>query len=324
MGMERVPLDSEVKIQMALNTAKDRYDELLAAGINYLLPGTVTDMNNEHTDYPALRSARNSADSAEHTRVENLEIAFRNLHNRASWYFFETKGHVICGDNPKGVYSNFGMDLDGNHLDMTTPELLIEAGNSIRLGDLIMITDGNVLNTGFTAASVQALFLIFKPIFIDKNAKKGLAGAAETLVVEKGEQVVETLDVIFDAVVANNKGMTEAQLRDELALWGFHYQVAKIKTAIGGHILILAGADGAGAEFRVGPILTTRGKPSKEGVRGTADAHGHFQGETAIEGATFVNVRLLNYADAHVPVTIVPGTNLVTLVIQLVPGISSL
>lgn len=34
MSMERVPLDSETKKQNALDTAKGRYDELLAAGIN--------------------------------------------------------------------------------------------------------------------------------------------------------------------------------------------------------------------------------------------------------------------------------------------------
>ena|ERR1035438_4828368 len=158
MSMELIPLDSEEKKNEALDTSKGRYDELLALGINYLLPGTVTDMNNEFIDYPNLRSARNLADSAEHIRVNNTNVAGENLFNRESWFFNELKGHVVCGDNDAGVYSLFNLDLDGNHSDMNTPERMISVGNTIRLGNLSMISEGHVVNTGFTAASVQSLF----------------------------------------------------------------------------------------------------------------------------------------------------------------------
>jgi len=323
--MKRVRLDSEAKIQAALNTCKARYDEQLALGINFLKVITVTDMNGEFTDLPLLRILRNSAASAEHIGVENVTTAGENLFNRASWYFNEVKGHVICKDNPVGVYTIYGLDLDGNHPVMDTPEKLMAAGDDIRLGDIQMGTDGYVVNTGFDAASVQTLFLIYKPLVIAKNAKKGLAGTAETNFTVKGEQVVATLDIIFDAVVTYNSTMTEPQLREELALWGFHYEVAKVKSTIGGDIFLPDGiTKAAGAEVRIGKHFNADGKLSKEGVKVTADANGHFSADTEIEGATFINVRILNCADNSPAITIVPGTNLLTNVIHMVAGTSSL
>ncbi len=325
MSMEKVPLDSEVKIQMALNTAKGRYDQLLALGTNYLKPATVTDMNNEFVDYPALRILRNTADSVVDAKEELLEVAGENLLNRNSWYFNELEGHVVCKDNPKAVYALFDLDLSGNHPMMNTPERLINAGDSIRLGNVAMIAGGYVVNTGFTAASVLSLFNIYKPLFIDKNAKKALAGIAEVNFSAKEEQVIATLDVIFEAVVDNNHAMTEPQLRAELALWGFHYQPAKEKTVIGGDIFLPDGiTKAAGAEVRIGKHFNTNGKRSKEGVKVYADANGHFSAETTIDGDTFINVRILNCADNSPAIVIEPATNQLTHVIHMIAGTSSL
>ena len=325
MSVEREVLDTEEKIEAAIEACKARYDELNAAGTDYLLPATVTEMNNECLDLSTLKMARNAAKSAEAIRVNNVEVAGERLLNLNAWYLTELNGHVELGDVPAGVYSMFGLPLSGIHPDMKSEDSKQTVSNNIKLGNAAMLLVPYPVNTAFTAARVLTQYNIYKPQLTDKNAKKGLFGMAQRSLTLRGEDTIVTLDVIFDAVVFNNSTLSESALREELDLWGFHYKTAKVKTIIAGRIFGPDGITGAaGAEIRIGKDVNKDGKRSKEGVVVHADANGHFSAITEIDNATFINVRMLNCADKSVPTTIEAGVNQLLHVINLVAGTSSL
>ncbi len=324
--LNRVELDTTEKVKLAVKEAWERHNGT-PIGERFLSTGVVAGCLLYKVQLPLAILAADAAHGAEHNYVESVKSAHIPLFNICTAYMNEMMGHVKCNGLSNGYFLYFGMGLDGNHLDMTTDQFLLDASDAIALGNAQMVTEGIPVNTAFTAAMVAALRAPFLVVVNTKTAKKQASANAEL-----AESNMEILAKGFgDDVYHEVKAHTEAlhleigAARDLMRTYGVHFEAPKVKTLLKTHVLIGLGANGAGAEVRYGPVLTTRGKKSKEGVKGNADAQGHFERETTESEDVYVNVRLLNFADAHVAVpAFEPGDSLALIVVQMVPGVSSL
>jgi len=323
--LHRVELESSEKVKQAVIEAWERNNSA-EPGDKFLSAPVVAGCLLYMVDLPIAIANVGIAHGNEHSYVEFTKEANVPLFNMCSSFFDELKGHVKNHGLTSGVYAFFGMDLEGNHLDMSTDQKLLDASSNIALGTAAMVAAGYPINVAFTAAEIATLRAPFLIVVNTKTNKKQLSADAES-----AEAIMEALAKGFgDKVYQEAKARTIAlgleigAARDFMRTYGIHFEAPKEKTLVPVEVLLTAPLKGAGAEVRIGPILTSRGKPSKEGVRGTANSQGNWQGETTAEHDTYVNVRILNYLDAHVPITPNPGGSHPTVIVQMVPGVSSL
>ena len=323
--LDRVELTSAEKVKQAVIAAWERNNSA-EPGDQFLSVGTVAGCLLYKVNFAIAIANVGTAHGNEHSYVEFTKEANKPLFNMVSSFFDELKGHVKNHGLTSGVFAYFNLDLDGNHPDMTTDQLLLDVSANVDTGTASMVAAGYPINVAFTAAEVATLRAAFLIVVNTKTNKKQLSANAES-----AEEIMEVLAKGFgDKVYQEAKARTIAlgleigAARDFMRTYGIQFEAPKEKTLVPVEVLLTSPLKGAGAEIRIGPILTARGKPSKEGVRGSANSQGNWQGETTAEHDTYVNVRILNYLDAHVPITPNPGGSHPTVIVQMVPGVSSL
>ncbi|MEI6815520.1 MAG: hypothetical protein WCL14_02830 [Bacteroidota bacterium] len=323
MEEDRVELRTEEQVVNQITEAYARHFGVPVPD-RFLDTEVVAELNEFNTDLPISIAARDVALGNETTYLALTKNAHLPLFKRCSAFYNELAGHVDCGDVPVGALSFFGLDSKGNHLSMITDADLLSASDKIRLGNLAMIAAGYAPNIGFTAASILALRTPFKVIVDEKDNKKQTAANAEIATAAMVKLAKATGDEVFAQSKIHTRKMEVGAAREFMRTYGIHFEAPKVKTIIGGEVFLPTAEHANGAEVRIGPIETKKGRASQEGVVGHTNAKGHFEVITVIEGDTFVNVRMLNCKDAHIPITIVAGTNQTALTIALVAGTSSL
>jgi hypothetical protein len=207
---------------------------------------------------------------------------------------------------------------------MDTPTKVIAAAGKIAAGNAAMITNGYTPIVDFSAASIATLLGTFNTLNGDKiiakethNVNIGTADTMRPLALGSAVQIQLEVENNFNY-------LDPATMHTFTVLWGLKYETAKTETSIKVICFLPGGlVKAAGAELRLGPVLTKEGKPSKEGVKGMADAEGEDTLVTTQEDLVYVNARLIGCADAHEPVTIVPGIAQ-TITVNFVIGISTL
>jgi hypothetical protein len=322
--MQRKPPVSDQEISDGL-TESIAQQFITPALEKFLKVLTEANMNTYGVNFPAKIVLRNNAESAQTNAVTASDIAEAKLVKRMSHYFDVLNGHIEDGDYLPGTRSLFGLDIaTGNHPVMDTTTKAIAVAGRIASGDAQMVTEGMTQIVDFSAASIAALLVILNDKIGIKNLAKSAHNDALGVVNIMRPLALAALLQVQLEVENNYNHLPLPAMHTYTVLWGLKYETAKEETEIKVICLLPGGIlRAAGADLRLGPILTAEGKPSKEGVKGTADAEGEDILKTTQKDTQYINARILGCADAAVPVIIVPGIAQ-TITVNFVAGTSSL
>ena len=323
MADHRTELRSQAKVQNALTTTTER-DAATAPLDKFIDPLTMAAAIAVLAQLGIEKNARNIIKTRLGNEVDHSATDKINLTLSVNDYFKEMNLHIGPGKNPASVRALFELDEATGNLPNIDQEVELKRyALLVKTGNAAMVTGGYILNTGFPAAGVELLRLLYVPETLTKNTDKGLLGTSLAAVQGTNADAKVIADDIAHQVIHHFRHLTPGQMHVQAANWGVDFEADSVVTLLKIIVLLPDGTPGFMADIRIGPKLTADGKPAKSGVKGTADAEGQKILGTAQTGDQYVVVRRINCADSYTLITIESGVAQ-TIKVVLVAGISSL
>src|ERR1039458_8634738 len=289
MGLIKIKIDgkevvvnglTDLKTRLAVIPAVPRiFDSATEAGI----PTALADILAKEILSNNAKGVYEGANGAFTGAVDNLRLDEID-------YLETFQRKVRRGIYPIELRASFGLDKYTDVLPyLGTPAAVKTVGGNIHTGDAAIVSGSYPLMVDFPESAIASQIAALIPLEVANSLKEGLAGTAEanmTVSVNTGKGFVE--DGWAQGETFLRKLVASAR-RAALGLWGVKYVATKEFTSL--YIkstFLVGGADANGCTWRLGKLLTTRGKPAIGGITGTAVAYGTVDLDTTQVGDLYL------------------------------------